>query len=82
MTERSTESREQWDEIVDVGAFRRPVWYAEGLMALIALEAAKQGKVEHDAAMKEANEWLAKYYAAQKGGGEVTDTASERTGER
>jgi len=56
---RTTERRNPMNRIVDVGAFECPRWFAEGLMALIALEAAEQGKCKREDAMKEADEWLA-----------------------
>jgi hypothetical protein len=54
-------------EIVDVGAFRCPRWFAEGLMALIALEAANQGKIPKKAAVEEADAWLEANGYSEKG---------------
>jgi hypothetical protein len=56
---RRVRKRNPMNAIVDVGAFKCQRWFAEALMALIALEAAEQGKCPRDAAIKEADEWLA-----------------------
>jgi hypothetical protein len=55
---RTTERRNPMNRIVDVGAFQCPAWFAEGLMALIALEAASQCKCSKEKADKEATDWL------------------------
>lgn len=49
---------EHTKEVIDCGAFRCPLWFAEGLVALIALEAAAQGKYSWDSAVAKANDWL------------------------
>ena len=46
------------DEIVDVGAFRCPKWYAEGMMLLIELEAIKQKKLVIPDIDTRCNDWL------------------------
>ncbi len=47
-------------ETVDVGAFKCPRWFAEGLMILISLEGLAQGKLKgrREEIEKESDDWL------------------------
>ena len=56
------------DELVDCGAIRCPVWFAEGLMVLIELEARDQGLKAGKDADKNADEWLKKWSRQQPTG--------------
>ena len=51
-------------EIVDCGAIRCPLWFAEALMVLIELEAHDRKLKAGRDARKNAEEWLRKYAPA------------------